>query len=117
MDLVSRWAEVVAAVNANDWSLVRQMLTYDYHHIRRDDPSTSQVTDVLPNLDDAMTAYEKMYGEAGWRHETLSASAMGPVVVSTYRNHLAGQADIAGACVIRFDEAGHVREILDVVPR
>jgi hypothetical protein len=93
------------------------MLTDNYHHIRRDGASALQVTDVLPNLDDALRAYEKMYGEAGWRHETLSASAMGPVVLSTYRNRLAGQADIEGACVIRFTEGGQVREILDLVSR
>jgi hypothetical protein len=105
MDLVASWRAVTNAIMAQDWEAFRRELAEDVFHVqahgRRAVPTT-----LISGAEEAVEVTRALYEERPWKHEIVSALAVGNTLTIHYRNFFNG-----GAAIMRYDEDGRLREL------
>jgi hypothetical protein len=110
MDLVASWRAVTNAIMAQDWEAFRHELAEDVVHVqahgRRAVPTT-----LISGAEEAVEVTRALYEERPWKHEIVSALAVGNTLTIHYRNFFNGGQVAVGAAIIRYDEDGRLREL------
>jgi hypothetical protein len=110
MDLVARWRAVTNAIMVQDWEAFRRGLAEDVLHVqahgRREVPTT-----LISGAEEAVDVTRALYAERPWKHEIVSALAVGDTLTIHYRNSFNDGKVAIGAAIIRYDEDGRLQEL------